>query len=117
MKRFFRTIIGKALLFIVCIAAAVTLIAGTCAAVYILGNGLSFYQNTEQEIKDSTEQRIASGPAYDCMNSYLYEGSYSFDGGCRIYQDGTIIYRSQGEEPDSKRHYYFDLAAEKHKDE
>ena len=118
MKRFFRTIIGKALLFIVCIAAAVTLIAGTCAAVYILGNGMSFYQNTEQEIKDSTEQRIASGPANDCMYSYLYEGRGSaYDAGCRIYQNGAEIYRSQGEEPDSKNHYYFDLAVEKHKEE
>ncbi|MDO4193530.1 MAG: sensor histidine kinase [Erysipelotrichaceae bacterium] len=117
MKRFFRTIIGKALLFIVCIAAAVTLIAGTCAAVYILGNDRSFYSNTEQEIKDSAEQRIAGDPAYDCMNSYLYEGYYSYDGGCRIYQDGTIIYRTQGEEPDSKRRYYFDLAVEKQNEE
>ncbi len=120
MKRFFRTIIGKALLFIVCIAAAVTLITGTCAAVYILGNGSSFYQNTKQELKDSTEQRIASGLAYDCMNAYLYEGSYaygSYDGGCRIYQDGAEIHRTQGEEPDSKRYYYFDLAVEKHKEE
>ena len=50
MKRFFRTFIGKAVLFLLCLISAVCTIGGTAAAVYILGSGMNFYKMPEQEI-------------------------------------------------------------------
>ena len=71
MKRFFRTFIGKAVLFLLCLISAVCTIGGTAAAVYILGSGMNFYKMPEQEILKETEQRIASGPAYSFLYDYL----------------------------------------------
>ncbi len=116
MKRFFRTFIGKTLLYILCAVSACCLFSGACAAVYILDNGMQFYRMTKQEIKDSAEQRFASGIAYDCMNEYLYTDNYSYNGGCRIYLNGAEIYDSKREEPDSQWIYYYDMTVEKQND-
>ena len=120
MKRFFRTFIGKAVLFLLCLISAVCAIGGTAAAVYILGSGMNFYKMPAQEILKETEQRIASGPAYSCLYDYLleteessslYENNFMYDGGCRVYLNGAQVYKTTGDETDSSWKYYFQMAA------